>query len=113
MKSEAVKAVVLAVSLFVAGAAPRAQTTAQKALTKTQVDDLVSSGLESQRIVKTVQERGIDFEPTNEYLEELRSKGANQAVLEALREANPIPLLQQLCPTQFAGLSQIAARPIG
>jgi TonB family protein len=56
------------------------------------VDDLVASGLEDQRIAKAVQERGIDFEPTDEYLEELRSRGAKQAVLDALRAVNPTPL---------------------
>jgi TonB family protein len=79
--------------LFIAGAAVRAQTTAaQKPLTKAQVYDLVASGLDSQRIVDAVQQRGIDFTPSEGLLQTLAKKGANQALLDALSAATPTPL---------------------
>ena len=93
MKSGAIKPVVLSTFLFLANAAPGAQTTAEKKpLTKSQVYDLVASGLESQRIVNAVEQRGIDFTPSEGYLEALAKKGANQALLDALRAATPTPL---------------------
>ena len=93
LKFGAVPGVALFVSLSVAGPALHAQTTAaQKPLTKAQIEDLVASGLDSQRIVNAVQRRGIDFTPSDQYLETLGKKGANQALLDALRAAKPTPL---------------------
>ena len=93
MKSGAIPVVVSSVLLFVANAALHAQTTvAEKPLTKAQVYDLVASGLDSQRIVDAVQQRGIDFTPREGLLEALAKKGANQTLLDALRAAAPTPL---------------------
>jgi len=104
LKSRPIQAVVLSVALLVASAGLRAQTTpaqnlpvlptfdAGKPLTKAQVDDLIASGLDSERIAKAVQERGVDFDPTDQYLETVRSRGGKQVLLDALRAANSIPL---------------------
>lgn len=67
-----------------------------KPLTITQVNDLVGSGLDNETISKVVEERGIDFEPSNVYLEGLRAKGAMQALLDTLRAAGPNPLSKSL-----------------
>ena len=64
----------------------------QKPLTRVQVYDLIVGGLDSQRIAKAVSERGIDFEPTEDYLSTLRAKGATQQGIDALRAATPTPL---------------------
>ena len=79
----------------------------QKPLTRTQVDDLVASGLDSGTIAKVVSERGIDFEPTDRYLDILRSQGAMQVLIDALRSATPAPMSKaQLLHTLAGGMPQ-------
>jgi TonB family protein len=73
-------------------ATPVALAQVQKPLTKTQVDDLVTSGLDSGSIAKVVSERGIDFQPTDRYIDILRSEGAMQVLIDALRAATPAPM---------------------
>jgi TonB family protein len=80
---------------FALGATPHFAL-GQKALTMTQVDDLVESGLDNESIAKVVEERGIDFVPSTAYLEALRAKGAMQALLDTLRAASPSPLSKAL-----------------
>jgi TonB family protein len=75
----------------------------QKPLTKTQVDDLVGSGLDNESIAKVVEARGIDFVPSGVYLEGLRAKGAMQALLDTLRAAGPNPLSKALLLHSLAG----------
>ncbi len=62
---------------------------------------MLAEDVPSENIVRTVQERGIDFQPTQDYLEGLRSQGAKDVLIDALRAAVPRPfskdeLLQQL-----------------
>ena len=83
--------------------AAQAQTQAIKPLTRTQVDDLVSSGLDSESLAKVVHERGIDFQPTDRYLETLRSQGAMQTLIDALRTATPDPLTKAQLLKSLAG----------
>lgn len=64
----------------------------QKPLTREQVYDLIAGGLDSKRVAKAVTQRGINFEPTEEYLSTLRAKGASQVLVDTLRAANPTPL---------------------
>ena len=79
----------------------------QKPLTRTQVDDLVASGLDSESIAKVVDQRGVDFEPTDRYLDVLRSQGAMQVLIDALRAATPAPLTKaQLLKSLAAGTNQ-------
>src|SRR5690242_9939395 len=96
----------LALSAIAAGAWSQAQAPDQaasptpsdgqgqtlKPLTRSQVDDLVASGLDSETLAKVVHERGIDFQPTDRYLDVLRSQGAMQTLIDALRTATPDPL---------------------
>jgi hypothetical protein len=56
------------------------------------VYDLIAGGLDSKQVAEAVTERGIDFEPAEEYLSTLRVKGASQVLIDALRAANPTPL---------------------
>jgi TonB family protein len=62
---------------------------------------LLAEDESSENIVRTVGERGIDFQPSQDYLEGLRSQGANDVLIDALRAAVPRPyskdeLVQQL-----------------
>ena len=78
-----------------------------KPLTRTQVDDLVVSGLDSETLAKVVHERGIDFQPSDRYLETLRSEGAMQTLIDALRSATPDPLSKaQLLKSLASGTAQ-------
>jgi TonB family protein len=61
-------------------------------LTKEQVYDLVVGGVDNGRIVKAVEERGIDFQPTDDYLESLESHGANGLLVDTLRASRPSPI---------------------
>ncbi len=55
-----------------------------KPLTKSQLQQLVAAGMDNQRLAKTVEERGIDFDLSGEYLTSLRQKGALPVLLQAL-----------------------------
>ena len=80
---------------------------AAKPLTRTQVDDLVVSGLDSESLAKVVHERGIDFQPSDRYLDTLRSEGAMQTLIDALRSATPNPLSKaQLLKSLASGTPQ-------
>ena len=62
---------------------------------------MLAEDVPSQNIVRTVLERGIDFQPTADYLEQLRSQGAKDSLIDELRTAVPRPfskdqLVQQL-----------------
>jgi formylglycine-generating enzyme required for sulfatase activity len=74
-----------------------AQTPAgnQKPLGKNQILDLLKAGMESEVLAKTVQERGIDFEPSDEDLAALRKAGAQDVLIKALRTAKPRPLTRE------------------
>lgn len=56
-----------------------------------QIRILVGTGLSSEAIIRMVLERGIDFQPTSDYLEGLRSQGAKDVVIDTLRAAVPRP----------------------
>jgi Tfp pilus assembly protein PilF len=59
----------------------------QKPLRQDDVLELVRGGVSSERVADLVQERGIDFELTMEYIESLRTAGAANVLIEALRVA--------------------------
>jgi hypothetical protein len=65
-------------------------TPAQKPLTEVKIVDLLRSGVTSRRIVMLVEERGIDFELTNDYIDVLRTAGAEELLIEALRKAKRV-----------------------
>ncbi len=50
-------------------------------------------------IITAVMERGIDFRPSEDYLDEIRSEGARDALIETLRKAAPRPYsMNELLP---------------
>ena len=88
-----------------AGGTPRAQAGAeeQQPLAKDEVKDLVEAGMDSAVLAKKVEKLGINFEPTQEYLESLRKAGAQDVLLQALRNANPKPLSKEQVLKLVAG----------
>lgn len=59
-------------------------------LTMSQVLVWMDSGWESLRVAQLVERQGIDFAPTEEFLEELRGLHAKPVLLEKLRNAHPL-----------------------
>jgi tetratricopeptide (TPR) repeat protein len=60
---------------------------AKKPLNQVQVFALLAGQVSSARVAMLVKERGIDFEPTDDYLEELRLGGGEDELISALRNA--------------------------
>jgi tetratricopeptide (TPR) repeat protein len=48
---------------------------------------MLKDGVASERIVTLLRERGIDFEPTDDYLKSVRLAGGNEPLVTAIREA--------------------------
>jgi tetratricopeptide (TPR) repeat protein len=59
----------------------------QKPFTRDQVQGLVRDGLGDESGAKLIEQRGIDFAPTEDFLQSLKAAGANEAFLKALRAA--------------------------
>ncbi|MGD1103978.1 MAG: hypothetical protein ABSA59_18160 [Terriglobia bacterium] len=94
----------LVLIMFLAVIAPHAlPQEANGPLGKDQVLDLVKFGLDSGELAKRIKEHGIDFEPTDDYLETLRKAGAQDAVIHALREVRPKPLTREQVGQLVAG----------
>jgi sulfatase modifying factor 1 len=72
----------------------RAQKTV-KPLTKSQVMDLVKAGMDSAELAEKVKQAGIDFDLTDDYLQDLRKAGAQDVLIQALRAARPKPLTRE------------------
>lgn len=62
-----------------------------KPLNKDQVMGLVRDHLGDETGAKVVEQRKIDFEPTDAFLSELRQAGAAEVFLQAVRDAAPTP----------------------
>ena len=60
---------------------------AKKPLNQVQVFALLVGQVPSPRVTMLVQERGIDFEPTDDYLQEVRLAGGDDELITALRSA--------------------------
>lgn len=54
-------------------------------------------------LVKRIKEHGVDFDPTDAYLQILRKAGAEDAVIQALRNARPKPLTREQVGELVAG----------
>jgi formylglycine-generating enzyme required for sulfatase activity len=76
---------------------------AEKPLAKSQLMDLVKAGMETPELVKLIREHGIDFDLTDDYLQALRSAGAQEPVIQALRAARPKPLNKEQVLELLAG----------
>lgn len=61
-------------------------------LKQDQVMDLVKAGMDSTALVKLIREHGVDFDVTDDYVQQLRAAKAPEGVLEALRAVKPQPL---------------------
>jgi hypothetical protein len=56
------------------------------------VRELVSAGFDNQTLARAVQERGLSFRPSEDYLQDLESAGASQMLLKTLSDLNQKPL---------------------
>jgi tetratricopeptide (TPR) repeat protein len=63
---------------------------AKKPLNQVQVLALLAGDVSSRRVAMLVEERGIDFEPTDDYLKTLQAVGAEDVLLQALRKARVV-----------------------
>ncbi len=76
---------------------------ARKPLDKDQVMALVAAGMDNAQLAKKIEDLGINFEPTDEYLEALRKAGAQDVLLHALRATKPEPMTEQQVLALVAG----------
>jgi tetratricopeptide (TPR) repeat protein len=60
---------------------------AKKPLNQVQIFALLAGGVPSHRVAMLVEERGIDFEPTDGYLQEVRLAGGEDELISALQSA--------------------------
>ena len=65
---------------------PRAQ---QKPFTQEQVSSMVRDGFGDESGAKLIEQRGIDFAPSEDFYQTLKAAGASEAFLNALRAAKP------------------------
>ena len=68
-------------------AKPPEPASAKKPLNQVQVFALLVGQVPSHRVTMLVQERGIDFEPTDDYLQEVRLAGGEDELISALKGA--------------------------
>ncbi len=69
--------------------ATTAASTLAKPFTQEQVVSMVRDGFGDESGAKLIEQRGIDFAPSEDFLQTLKAAGASEAFLEALRAANP------------------------
>ncbi len=62
-------------------------TSAKKPLNQVQVITLIAAQVSGHRVTMLVQQRGIDFEPTDDYLQEVRLAGGEDELISALKSA--------------------------
>jgi tetratricopeptide (TPR) repeat protein len=67
----------------------RAVALRQKPFTQEQVSNMVQAGLGDDSGVKLIEQRGIDFAPSDDLLQTLKAAGASEAFISALRTAKP------------------------
>ncbi|MGD1101023.1 MAG: tetratricopeptide repeat protein [Terriglobia bacterium] len=68
-------------------AKPPEPTSAKKPINQVQVFALLVGQVPSHRVTMLVQERGVDFEPTDDYLQEVRLAGGEDELISALKSA--------------------------
>ncbi|MDR3677525.1 MAG: SUMF1/EgtB/PvdO family nonheme iron enzyme [Acidobacteriota bacterium] len=76
---------------------------ANSPLSKDQVLDLVKFGMDSAELAQRIKDHGISFEPTDDDLESLGKAGAQEPVIQALRQAKPKPLTREQVGKLVAG----------
>jgi len=72
-------------------------------MTKGQVMDLVKYGMSGPDLAEKIKKLSIDFDPTDDYLQALRNAGAQDVVIQALRELRPKPLTRDQVGKLVAG----------
>ena len=72
-------------------------------MSDTEILILLAEDERSEKIVNAVQQRGIDFQPTDEYFQKLRSSGAKDELIDALRVAATKPLSREQLIHSLAG----------
>lgn len=92
-----------AILLFSVAGRPARPQQAAKPLNKTQVMDLVKAGMESAELAEKVKQTGIDFDLTDDYLQDLRKAGAKEVLINALRAARPKRLTREQVLELVAG----------
>jgi formylglycine-generating enzyme required for sulfatase activity len=75
----------------------------QQPLTKGQVMNLVKYGMSGPDLAEKIKKLGIDFDPTDDYIQALRNAGAQDVVIQALGAARPKPLTQDQVGKLVAG----------
>jgi len=68
-------------------AKPSVSTSAKKPLNQVQVITLLAGQVPNHRVATLVQERGIDFDPTDDYLQEVRLASGEDELIGALKSA--------------------------
>jgi Flp pilus assembly protein TadD len=84
----------------------------QEPLDQVRVFALLAGGVESHRVTMLVQQRGIDFEPTDDYFQEVRLAGGEDELISALKGAKvtkPVTV-DPAAATRQAEVRQHAAR---
>lgn len=89
--------------LLMVCAQPSLPQQANAPLGKDQVMDLVKFGMDSTELAKKIMDRGIDFDPSEEYVEALLKAGAKEPVIHAIRQVRPIPLTREQVGKLVAG----------
>lgn len=72
----------------------------KKTLSQVQILALLSGDVPSSRVAMLVSQRGIDFQPTDEFLKSLEISGAEQDLIDALRAAKPVQSVSGSAATQ-------------
>jgi tetratricopeptide (TPR) repeat protein len=67
---------------------------ANKPLSREQVDHMVRAGLGEDSGAQMITQRGIDFAPTEDYIQGLKTAGAKEVFLKAVRERMPLNQVQ-------------------
>jgi hypothetical protein len=99
----ATRCVVPTSALLAVAAHPALPQGTNAPLGKDQVLELVKFKMDSAELAMRIEQYGIDFEPSEEYLETLRKAGAQDVVIQALRDARPKPLTQEQVGELVAG----------
>jgi len=91
------------------GAAKPLESAARMPLNQVQVIALLGGGVPSHRVTMLVEERGVDFEPTEEYLRDIRLPGVADELIAALKNAKVI-LPETLDPAAEARQTEVRKR---
>lgn len=102
------------VSAFVASAQIPARAQMRRALTKTDLIQLLDGGVYSERVATLVQERGITFAPSDRDLDALEEAGATRVLLQAVISARQVLPQQALTPPSKAvqASQNLASTPV-